>query len=352
MTRWFAVGDPQTTFERFLGILRGHALLDERERLRGDVGLVSIGDHFDFFASTRSLADVAQDGVSILEWLAQHPPEQVVIMLGNHDAARVMELAFESDETFARAREVAAKESKDAFTAAFPRIPTPGIAQRDYSSFTVAQRALVQSLLLSNRFRLGIVARREGASILVTHAGVTTRELGHLALGEEATAEATAAALEDRLRSAVDRVRDAWVRGEPAPLDLAPLHAAGGAGEEGGGLLYHRPSTKPRDDWSSAGPAPRRFHPSKLPRGLVQACGHTGHHKCREEFAVETSAAARGTSRGGLRTLTAGPRGIAYDLGISAPRADEATLYMIDIEMNHADVVEHPLLALDDVISS
>src|SRR6266550_275427 len=101
--RWFAMGDPQTTFEKVLAILRGHDLLGEGGKLRDDVGLVSIGDHFDFKShDERSLEDVGRDGSNILRWLAAHAADQVVIVTGNHDAARVMELAFESDESFAR----------------------------------------------------------------------------------------------------------------------------------------------------------------------------------------------------------------------------------------------------------
>ena len=50
---------------------------------------------------------MGRDGSNVLRWLAEHPPDQVVILMGNHDAARVMELAFESDESFAGARALA-----------------------------------------------------------------------------------------------------------------------------------------------------------------------------------------------------------------------------------------------------
>lgn len=343
--RWFAIGDPQTTFEKLLDVLRASDLL-RGDRLRDDVGLLSIGDHFDF-PSERSREEVARDGTTNLRWLASHPPEQVVIMFGNHDAARVMELAFETDESFAAAQAMAKTRSKDDFIAAFPRIPTPDIALRDYSSFVVHQRDAVRELLLAGRFRLATTAHREGTEMLVTHAGVTNREVE--ILGVTASPSSIARALEERLRAAVDRVRAKWQAGETAALDLSPLHAAGRAGEEGGGLLYHRPSTKPRDAWSSSGPAPRRFDPASLPRDLVQVCGHTGHHKCREELGDVLTAAAKERARGGLRTLSVGPDGTTYDLGIHAPRAGAATMYFIDIEMNRKEVTEHPLLALDRV---
>src|SRR5687768_8459431 len=102
------MGDPQTTFAKVLGILGSHDLLGEDGYLRDDVGLVSIGDHFDFAShDRRSLTDIGRDGANILRWLAEHPPDQVVILMGNHDSARVMELAFETDESFAAARTLA-----------------------------------------------------------------------------------------------------------------------------------------------------------------------------------------------------------------------------------------------------
>lgn len=342
MTRWFAMGDPQTTLEKFLEVLRRSDLL-AGDRLRDGVGLISIGDHFDF-ESKRDRDAVSRAGTDILRWLASHSPAQVILLLGNHDAARVMELAFETDESFAEARRAAKTKSDEEFAVAFPRIPTRGLADRDYSSFAVHQRAIVQELLLAGRFRLGLAARRGDRELLLTHAGVTNRELG--LLGVAPSPSVIASALDARLRAAVEDVRARWERGAPAALDLAPLHAPGASGEEGGGLLYHRPSTKPRDAWSTAGAAPRRYDPASLPRGLVQACGHTGHHKCREELATLLTPAAKARARGGLRTLRGAE---VYDLGIHPPRAGEATMYFIDIEMNRDDVTDYPLLALDHV---
>lgn len=347
--RWFAIGDPQTTFNRFLRILRGHALLDANGRLRDDVGLVSIGDHFDFDGAGRALADVGRDGIDILGWLADHPRDQVVILMGNHDAARVMELSHETDESFARAREVAEKGNLKSFIAEFPRIPTPGIAKVDYGCFSVEQRTLVQKLLLAGRMRLACVARRGGQPLLLTHAGVTDVQVTELAV--QPTPESLALALDAQLREAVDQVRPAWERGDAATLTLAPLHFAGRAGREGGGLLYHRASAGADEKGPSAPIAARRFHPRLLPRGLVQACGHTGHHKSLKELAPWATKDAAARARGGLRTLSvAGESSIAYDLGIHPPRADHATVYMIDIEMNRPDVTEYPLLDLEDVL--
>lgn len=348
--RWFAVGDPQTRFEKFLAVLRSNGVLDARDRVRGEVGLVSVGDHFDFYAPERPLADVSRDGTNILRWLADHPAEQVVILMGNHDSARVQELAFETDESYARARELAARCERDTFAerelhAQFPRIPTSETVRKDYKSFAEHQRALVQELLLAGRMRLACVGRRGDHDVLVTHAGVIDDEVRELGGGG---ARELASALNRRLDEAVARVRESWTRREYAALDLRPLHHAGETGREGGGLLYHRPSGKGVETDNPV--AARRFHPERLPRGLVQACGHTGHHKCRDQDLVNwLGPIARKTKRGGLRTLSAGTHSISYEQGIDAPHADAATLYMIDIEMNVPQDA-YPLLSLDDVI--
>lgn len=336
--RWFAIGDPQTTFARFEGILRHHDLLDGAGRLRADVGLVSMGDHFDFDfgKNDRTLERAGQEGLQILEWLAGHPPDQVVILMGNHDAARVMELAFESDASFAEARRLAAG-AVEAFFRAVPHIPTPGITLRDYAVFTVAQRELVQRLLVEGRMRLAVVGYRDGRPMLMTHAGVTTRQT------ELTDARSIADMLGRRLEEALARVAPTWARGEHAALDLRPLHTAGTSGKEGSGLLYHRVSRKADDTG-------RRFHPESLPRGLVQVWGHTGHHKCKEELEEAWLADdAKALARGGLRTLSVSDAGVRYTAHIEPPEDGAATVYLIDIEMSRPEVTELPLLELDAI---
>ncbi|HSO39907.1 MAG TPA: hypothetical protein VLT33_45580 [Labilithrix sp.] len=354
--RWFAMGDPQTTFANVLGILRSHDLLGDDGYLRDDVGLVSIGDHFGFAShDERSLSDIGRDGADNLRWLAEHPPDQVVIVMGNHDSARVMELAFETDESFAAARALAAAclaedappETTLAFVAAYPRLAKPGLADRDFSSFAVSQREQVQELLLAGRMRLACVGVHAGKPVLLTHAGVTNAEVKEL--GVEPTAEALAVALETRLREAVAGVRGAWEHGQLAALDLRPLHFAGEAGHEGGGLLYHRPSNRGDDTGSDKPVARRRFHPRELPRGLVQICGHTGHKKCRKELAEWHAPAPAPRTHGGLRTLAVGESGIVYSESIEPARDGDATYYFIDIEMNAPEVRDYPLLELESV---
>jgi len=356
--RWLAMGDPQTTFEKVLGILRGQDLLDDKGSLREDVGLVSIGDHFDFqIHDKRPLASAGRDSTNILRWLAEHPPDQVVILLGNHDTARVMELAFESDESFAAARALAAAcmaekppaEKTREFVATYPRLATPELVHRDYSSFAVDQRTLVQQLLLAGRMRLACLGHHAGKPALLTHAGITDAQVEEL--GVEPRAATLVDALEKRLHEAVARVRKAWERDELAALDLEPLHFAGRSGREGGGLLYHRASQRVDETGSGAPVARRKFHPRHLPRGLVQVHGHCGHHKCLEELASFLGPSAAQRRRGGLRTLAAGESSIVYDGGIEPARDENATVYFIDIEMNSPDVCEYPLFELDHVVA-
>ena len=96
-TRWLVAGDPQTTPERFFTILDRYRALGPDGLLAAGVGLVSIGDHFDFLMG---VPEAEPAGREILAWLA-HQHSSVVVLLGNHDVARVAELARTSDAAFA-----------------------------------------------------------------------------------------------------------------------------------------------------------------------------------------------------------------------------------------------------------
>src|SRR5262245_21504471 len=103
--RHVAVGDPQAGFEKYLRILDRHGLLGEEGELRPDVSLLSIGVHFDYDGG--DIESVRRDGLRLLRWLAGHPASQVLILAGNHDLCRVVELAGETDARFAEARRAA-----------------------------------------------------------------------------------------------------------------------------------------------------------------------------------------------------------------------------------------------------
>ena len=102
-TQWWCFGDPQAGFDTFCAVLEHHGLLDDDGLLRSDVGLVSMGDHFDYGAGKHDPVGEAERGLEgqrILAFLAAHPRSQVRILLGNHDAARVIEFAHLDDERF------------------------------------------------------------------------------------------------------------------------------------------------------------------------------------------------------------------------------------------------------------
>lgn len=350
------MGDPQGPFDKLLAVLDNHGAL-RGGRLASDVVLVSIGDHFDYdFENWRT---AGQEGLRFLRWLASHDDAQVKLLLGNHDVSRVMELVAITDERFAQARAFARALDRDAarkarFLAAFPELPSPGLASRDFASFSVEQRALVMELLLAGRFQLALVGELpDGRSVLLTHAGVTNRELGML--GTAAEPHAITGALQAQLASAIDRVRGDWVTGIATPLSLEPLHVAGIPGEEGGGLLYHRPTNPERPDadrqWELAPTRPRRFDPRTLPIGLVQIAGHTGHGKCLEELGPWATDAARSRAHGGIRTLRLARQTVTYDLGVAAPEDEVADLILIDGELRRVPATEVALLPLTRLAS-
>jgi hypothetical protein len=226
---------------------------------------------------------------------------------------------------------------------------------RDYASFTTEQRTLVQQLLLAGRFHLACTGELpDGRPTLITHAGVTSRELGLIG-HDEAEPRAIAEALEAQLTAAVDIVRADWQTGGTTPLSLEPMHVTGGHGEEGGGLLYHRPSNPDRPDadkaWSLAKTRPRRFDPRTLPIGITQIAGHSGHAKCVHELGPWVAASAKARKHGGIRTLRVDLRAhaadqVVYDLGIAPPSPNVADLILVDGELRRVPATEVALLPL------
>ena len=368
--RTFVMGDPQAAFDHILGVLDAHAALARGgTRLADDVVLVSIGDHFDYDLMDHATAGA--NGVRFVRWLAAQDPTRAVLLFGNHDAARVIDLVGLDDARFAAAatlgRSIGATKTRDGAAAAacrtasefvpqFPDVPTSGLAARDYASYTTEQRALVAELVLTGRFHLALAGELpDGRAALLTHAGVTTRELGLLGLPAERDAVRLAAALEARFTSAAAVVRGDWERGTWRPLDLVPLYVPGAGGEEGGGMLYHRPTNPDRPgadlSWDLRADRPRRFDPRTLPRGLTQVVGHTGHRKCVEELAGWVTPAARAHPVGGVRTLrVTAANAVCYDLGVLPPDVTAADLIMIDGEMRHIAPGSYTLLPLARVL--
>ena len=363
----YVIGDPQAPFAKVLEVLDRHgALAPGKDRIADGVVLVSIGDHFDY--NVEAPAEAAHEGLRTLRWLAAHDPAQVVLLFGNHDAARVMELAHLDDATFQAARVLgreidhvtrtvggrAGKDREREFRARFPALPSSGVLGRDYASFTTEQRALVIELLLAGRFSLArTCVLADGRPALLTHAGVTNRELALLGIEFAAEPGLIASALSQFFADAIDRVRPAWSRGELAALSLAPLHVTGSHGEEGGGLLYHRPtnpaSSKIDLRWAASSERPRRFDPRELPSGVTQIVGHTGHAKCADELAAWTTDAARARKRGGIRTLRVTDRSIVYDLEVLPPAHGATDMIFIDGELRRLPAAEVDMLRVDRV---
>jgi hypothetical protein len=365
------MGDPQAAYDHIMGVLDAHdALAPGAGRLADDVTLVSIGDHFDY--DLNDYATAGQNGVRFVRWLAAQDPARAILVFGNHDAARVIDLVGLDDARFAAAaalgREIALTRKRDGrgaaaertraeFVPQFPDVPTSGLAARDYASYTTEQRGLVADLLLAGRFHLALAAELlDGRHALLTHAAVTGRELGIIGLPDARDPVPLAAAFEARLAAAVAAVRADWARGAWRPLPLAPLYVPGAAGEEGGGMLYHRPTNPDRPgadrSWELAASRPRRYDPRSLPRGLTQIAGHTGHRKCVEELEGWVTPAARAHQIGGIRTLRVDATGtVRYDLGVLPPAEGAADLIMIDGEMRHVRPRDYALLPIAGVLS-
>lgn len=281
--RVLAMGDPQAKLERVLEVLDAHGALGDDGWLADELTLISMGDHFDWGGNSASERDqAAADGEALLRWLAAHPRDQVVILAGNHDLARVGELWGLSDAEFRKEQEAAdgayqkGEAVEAAFRAAHTRWPCPEVVARDLSTYRERQRHLVTELLQAER----MVAAHAFGGALYVHAGVTTNELRVLALDGNAPPEFIATKLNSCLRAAAADL-------DSRPLVLEGLHVPGNASAEGSGMFYHRPTRLP-----AKLPVPvegeartwRRFNPEHLPQGLVQVVGHVGDKKCREEL--------------------------------------------------------------------
>ncbi len=269
--RTLAVGDPQAPLETFLSVLAAHDALGDDGRLRADTALISAGDHFDW-GTRAERARAAEDGTALLAWLAAHPADQVVILLGNHDLARVGELSGVDDAAFVRAQAVADGidktdvEGNAAFRAEHGFFSAE-VVNRDFCSFRTAQRDLVEMLLRARRLKL---AHARG-DMLFVHAGITLREID--AVGIDLPTPATIA---DALNYALD---EAVERRAAGPLIIDGVHQPGDAQREGFGALYHRPAQGITEEQKREG---RRFDPRALPRGIVQVIGHIRDKKCRD----------------------------------------------------------------------
>ena len=336
--RHVAMGDPQAPFSTVLGVLDAHRLLHSDGRLRADVQLISMGDHFDW-GRPAERAQATTDGVKLLSWLAAHLPEQVVIIAGNHDLARVCELApFATDEAFelAFARASAAYRAGDvdltaerAFLEAYPHVPDAECLARDFSCFSTEQQRLVTELLRTGRLTLA----HEHAGLLLVHAGVTTGDFALIG-ATPVDAASAARALNDFLAERVKR----WSHGT---LDLSPLHQPGSATRGmARGALFHRPAF-PKADPQFEGPPRRRYDPRQLPAQFPQAIGHIRDKKARELLGAWGDGAT--PVDGPIRSLRVEAETVRYETGAMT----DARLYFLDCGMSHTKPERYELFDLD-----
>lgn len=331
--RTFAIGDPQAPFDTFLAILDRHGLRAPHGKLRDDVRLISMGDHFDW-GKPHDRARAASDAMKLVAWLTAHDPEQVVMIAGNHDLARVGELWGISDDELARAQAVADRAyiQKDAgadaeFKREWPRFTTAEVVSRDLSTYKAEQSEVIAALLDAKRLRLAYVEN----GLLFVHAGVTTHEVG-----DAREPEAIARLLNDKLDAARGR----------RPLVIDGLHVPGDGNVEGLGMLYHRPSRGLTDEERfelSRAPLRRRFDPLTIPEGVHQVIGHIRDSKCRRLMSDIADDAPN--TDGVLRSLVVDPaRGTArYSHGLHGLDAP-ASIWFTDGGMSSCPVEQYQLL--------
>lgn len=340
----FAIGDPQAPFSTFRAILDRHGLLFG-DRLRDDVKLISMGDHFDW-GKPHERDHAAKDAMQLVRWLASHDEEHVVMLAGNHDLARVGELWGISDDEFQRAQTIADRAylAKDAgadaeFRQAFPQFTTAEVVSRDLSTFRSEQRDVVTELLQARRLRMAHV----DAGLLFVHAGVTSTELAVLDAPAPAgdDLEAIARALNAKLDEASASAR--------RPLAIDGLHLPGDANAEGLGMLYHRPSRGHTDEERRelARPAPRRrFDPLTIPRGVTQVIGHIRDNKCRK--LMPDLCDDKPARDGVLRSLVVDDAGARYRHGLQrmqvASGAAAGAMWFTDGGMSSCPVADYEIL--------
>lgn len=342
--RTVAIGDPQASIEKFFAILeRNHVRIGDR--VAEDTRLISIGDHFDW-GRPDEREHATKSGTALFEWLLAHDAEQTIIILGNHDLARVGELAGFDQETYEAAREEADrayrgnrrndvdKEAEAKLLEKYPSIPTAELIARDFSCFEVRQRELVKKAIHEGRAKLAYATARDR---LFVHAGVTRDDLFAIGMSlmEMEDAFAIAAAMEAFFKRRVA----AWLDG---PLDLSPLHVPGDAVlGEGRGIAYQRPSHPSTSDAALfEGPPRRRFDPRTLPLSITQVIGHIRDEKCRKLLGPWVEDAPEPPGR--LRSLATDGHRVRYVNGVQK----DARMIFIDGAMRDAEIERYELFEL------
>ena len=343
--RVVAMGDPQAPIEAVKAVLATNRVLDG-DRVARATRLVSMGDHFDWGPRDRR-AEASVSGVAFLRWLASHDPNEAVILAGNHDLARVGELSsFVDDDDFAAAQALADRAyfggdaaAEEELLRRWPLVPTAELLARDLSTYRAEQQTLVLELLQSRRMRL---AWSEG-DVLFTHAGVTEHTLHTLGLPADASAGDIACALNAALDAAV-QASCADDGSLLQALSIPGLHTPGTRGQEGDGILYHRPQHV-----SATTPLLRRRYDARhLPQGLIQAIGHIRDKKCRQLLGPLCDA---NNERAGvlrhLRVEGADPRCASYAHGLpSTWERGSGWIVFVDGDMLHCPTPDYQILDL------
>ncbi|NVJ04135.1 metallophosphoesterase [Myxococcus sp. AM001] len=343
--RRLVMGDPQADLDQVLAILAHHGLLTREGWLRSDVQLISVGDHFDW-GKPAERAPVAASGLALVAWLAAHPANQAVMLLGNHDLGRVGELAGFSDARFAEAQAEADRiyqgadtdeAEEQAFLARWPQVPSAELVARDFGNFREVQRTWVEHLLRVKRFR---VAHAAAPDLLVLHAGVTREDLDAARLPPARRGDANQVAA--ALNAALDAAVEGWTRG---PLVIPGLHHPGNVAQgEGTGIFYQRPSLLPEDAERVRGTPRRRFDPRRLPTGLTQVVGHTRDKRSRAMLGLPPTGARDGVLR---HLVTDGAR-VDYAHGAPPPPAPGAAMLVFtDGAMRECQAPDYALFDLD-----
>ena len=341
----FAIGDPQADITRFLALLDRQGLLEAEGWLRPDVLLISVGDHFDW-GKAHEREEVATSALRLLAWMAAHPADQAVLLLGNHDLGRVGELVDFTDARFAAAqveadgiyRGDATDEARERdFLTRYPEVPNVELVARDFGTFREVQRDWVAHLLRARRFR---VAHAAAEDLLVLHAGVTREDLRTVGLPEAKWTHAPSVA--DALNQTLDAAVAAWKGGA---FSLPGLYQPGSAAYgEGRGIFYHRPSVLPEDAAHRTATPRRRFDPHRLPLGLTQVVGHTRDKRSRELLALPLEELRDGV----LRHLVTDGTTLHYHPSMPPPvRPHEAVLIFTDGGMRESPLESFELLDLD-----
>ena len=283
------LGDPQASLACLFAHLEVQQALTIDGWLKPELRLICVGDYFDFAA--KDSVDAGYQGMQFLAWLAAHDPLQTTLLMGNHDAERVMSLAgcsgeqhYESQLACREMLQFSTPEQRRVFRNKWvnehPNHPSI-VAAHDYRNFVPEQGDLIRRLLMQGRLQLATTAVNEfRQQLLITHAGVTQREL--TLVGASANAQDCVRHLNRFLADAVERVRPAWAANQTQPLDLAPLYYGWEQHRPNGGLLVHRPDgrfgalTHEQKLGLDHPLAPRSVSPNEfLIPNLHQVVGHT-----------------------------------------------------------------------------